>query len=147
MSSHEQSNGGYIRGPQHRNARSIGTPFIWGGLMVLVHHHVKYKEIHGVDEVVLMEKSEHAKLHRRLRKEGRCSVDPKILRRVSHNAHERLNLRRRYKTEWDKDKYLSDEGFRTRDNARGRFYKMCHRHNSIVPRLRPDIISSAMTSN
>ena len=44
--------------------------------MVMVHHHIKYKEIHGVDEVVLMDKGEHAKLHRKLRREYKCNVPP-----------------------------------------------------------------------
>lgn len=31
-----------------------------------VDHHVKYKEIHGVDEVIIMTHREHARLHNRV---------------------------------------------------------------------------------
>ena len=34
----------------------------------LIEHHTKYKEIHGVDETVWITRSEHSKLHIRLRK-------------------------------------------------------------------------------
>jgi hypothetical protein len=33
----------------------------------LIEHHVKYKEIHGVDETIWMTRSEHLLLHARLR--------------------------------------------------------------------------------
>ena len=54
-----------------------------------VHHHIKYKEIHGVDEVVMMERSEHSKLHQRLRREHKCSIPPSTLKRISENACKR----------------------------------------------------------
>lgn len=55
-----------------------------------VNHHVKYKEIHGIDEVVPMEKGEHNRLHRRLRKEGKCNIPQKILAKISVKANARL---------------------------------------------------------
>lgn len=55
----------------------------------MVHHHIKYKEIHGVDEVVLMDKGEHHRLHCRLRREGKCGIQPGILARVSMQANSR----------------------------------------------------------
>jgi hypothetical protein len=60
----------------------------------MVHHHIKYKEIHGVDEVVLMDKGEHCRLHRRLRREGRCNIPPKELSRISCAANGRIGHNR-----------------------------------------------------
>ena len=51
-----------------------------------IHHHTKYKEIHGVDEVVIMERGDHFKLHQRLRKEGKCNISPSVLQRISASA-------------------------------------------------------------
>ena len=65
---------------------------------MLVHHHIKYKEIHGVDEVVMMEKGEHNKLHRRLRREEKCNIPPIILHKISSSA----NSRRGVKRDWHK---------------------------------------------
>ena len=55
-------------------------------IMQVINHHIKYKEIHGVDEVVKMDKSKHSKLHRRLRREGKCNVSPRVLSRISSTA-------------------------------------------------------------
>lgn len=55
----------------------------------IIKHHIKYKEIHGIDEVILMTRSEHFKLHRRLRKEGKCNIPPDDLQRISCNASQR----------------------------------------------------------
>ncbi len=41
---------------------------------MLVEHHIKYKEIHGVDETIWVEKGEHNKLHKRLKKEGGWNI-------------------------------------------------------------------------
>jgi len=57
----------------------------------LVRHHKKYKEIHGVDEIVFIPKSEHQKLHHRLRKEGKCNIPPEELQRISANANHRAD--------------------------------------------------------
>lgn len=54
-----------------------------------VHHHVKYKEIRGVDEIVILTRSEHQKLHARLRKEGKCKVPVKELEKISSLANRR----------------------------------------------------------
>lgn len=53
---------------------------------MLVHHHIKYREIHGVDEVIMMDAGEHQKLHRRLRRDGKCKVPSHILLRISSAA-------------------------------------------------------------
>lgn len=56
---------------------------------MLVQHHIKYEEIHGVDEVVMMTPSDHKKLHNRLRREGQCTVPPSELYKISTAAHRR----------------------------------------------------------
>ncbi len=56
---------------------------------MLVEHHTKYKEIHGIDETVWMPKGEHYKLHNRLRKEGKCNIPVKELERISCLAQKR----------------------------------------------------------
>src|SRR3990172_1537770 len=61
---------------------------------MLVEHHIKYKEIHGVDETVWMEKGEHMKLHKRLRKEGKCKIPVLVLRDISNLANHRARKRR-----------------------------------------------------
>lgn len=84
--------------------------------MVLVEHHVKYKELHGIDKTVWMEISEHIALHRRLRKEGKCNVPRDQLNKISKMAYlrtkkgknnqlkhrkcvHRINYNRKYKKE------------------------------------------------
>jgi hypothetical protein len=92
--------------------------------MMMVHHHVKYKEIHGYDEVILMEKGEHDKLHKRLRKEGRCKISREDLHRISTLARQRSDDYKIYNPR----------------NARIRRQKI----KGILPRIRPDIIEAAL---
>lgn len=61
--------------------------------MKIIQHHVKYKEIHGIDKVVPMEYGEHQHLHHRLRKEGKCNIPKKELHRISHNARARARCK------------------------------------------------------
>jgi hypothetical protein len=56
---------------------------------MFVNHHIKYKEIHGVDEEINMDKGEHDKLHKRLRKEGKCKIPAKKLHEISKAAYYR----------------------------------------------------------
>lgn len=56
---------------------------------MMVQHHVKYEETHGVDEIVMMDYDEHRKLHTRLRKEGKCTIPVKELHAISQAAYER----------------------------------------------------------
>lgn len=60
----------------------------------MVQHHVKYKEIHGEDKIVMMEKSEHIKLHKRLRREGKCNIPACELRKIANKAHDRTPTRK-----------------------------------------------------
>ena len=55
----------------------------------LVQHHVKYKEIHGEDIIKMLSYSEHKKLHIRLRKEGKCTIPVKELKKIVAKAHKR----------------------------------------------------------
>ena len=55
----------------------------------MVEHHVKYSEIHGIDETVWMTKSKHSKLHSRLREEGKCTIPTDELQKISRAAHAR----------------------------------------------------------
>ena len=56
---------------------------------MLVQHHEKYKEIHGEDKIVMMDYAEHKKLHKRLRKEGKCTIPAKELHSIVHAAYRR----------------------------------------------------------
>ena len=55
----------------------------------LVEHHTHYKELHGYDKTVWMEKGEHFALHHRLRKEGKCNIPIKMLAKISNAANNR----------------------------------------------------------
>jgi hypothetical protein len=55
----------------------------------LIQHHVKYKENHGLDETIPMSISEHVKLHRSLRREGKCRIPLERLREISSKARRR----------------------------------------------------------
>lgn len=78
---------------------SVGEPI----MAKLMQHHVKYKEIHGYDEIVIMGYSEHRKLHNKLRREGRCKSPVELLHKVTKTAYARspkgMQLRRAYKKE------------------------------------------------
>jgi len=64
------------------------------GIEHWIQHHVKYEELHGVDEIVWMTNGDHQKLHNRLRRENRCDVLPDDLHKISTIAHRRTD---RYK--------------------------------------------------
>lgn len=55
----------------------------------MIQHHTHYQEIDGYDEIVWMTKSEHLKLHYKLRREGKCNIPPKELAKISAYAHYR----------------------------------------------------------
>lgn len=63
----------------------------------LIEHHVKYKEIHGIDETIWLTTSEHVKLHNRLRKEGKCNVPAEKLAKISQKAYRRTEKHKRYR--------------------------------------------------
>ena len=57
----------------------------------MIEHHTHYKEIHGYDRTVWITKSEHVKLHIRLRNSGKCTVSPKELHRIASAAGNRTD--------------------------------------------------------
>lgn len=62
----------------------------------LIEHHTHYKEIHGYDKTIWLTKSEHVKLHIRLRKESKCNVPVDELHKISSDARERTDKRKKY---------------------------------------------------
>lgn len=62
----------------------------------MVEHHVKYKELHGVDETVWMTVREHKLLHMKLRREGKCTVSSGKLKKISGAARNRTQKVRDY---------------------------------------------------
>lgn len=62
----------------------------------MVQHHVKYEEIHGEDEIVMMTKSDHIKLHKKLRKEGKCNILAKELHAIASAGYNRTHQRIRF---------------------------------------------------
>jgi len=58
---------------------------------MLVEHHVKYREIHGIDETVWLIQSEHVKLHRNLRIERKCNIPANVLKKISQAAYKRTD--------------------------------------------------------
>lgn len=69
---------------------------------MLVEHHVKYKEIHGVDETVFMTTGDHHALHSRLRKAGKCKVPVGDLNKISKAAYKRTEKGRVFDYEYCK---------------------------------------------
>jgi len=56
---------------------------------MLIQHHTKYEEIHGIDEIVMMTMSDHVKFHNKLRKEDKCKIPADELNKISIAAHRR----------------------------------------------------------
>jgi hypothetical protein len=79
---------------------------------MLVEHHIKYKELHGIDETIWMERSEHRKLHERLRKEGKCKVPVKKLETIANKAYDRTEKARKRRREYD-SKFIKRKAFIT----------------------------------
>ena len=73
----------------------------------MVLHHVKYKEIHGYDEIIELSKSDHVKLHARLRKDGKCNIPVDKLRKISNAPSNRIGYRNEKIKEYKKKNYFS----------------------------------------
>ena len=100
---------------------------------MLVEHHVKYKEIHGVDETVWITQSEHKTLHNRLRLEGKCSIPANKLHEISSAAHGRTTKRKeymiRYRQSNERMKYYKEyfKQYEKQNMRKLNFYdNMCH---------------------
>ena len=70
---------------------------IVNGTEQMVEHHTHYKEIHGYDKTVWMTRSEHFKLHQRLRKNGECNVPVDEMKKISMAAHNRTDEAKKYR--------------------------------------------------
>lgn len=68
-----------------RKLKKFGIPI----RITMVQHHTKYAEIHGTDELKDLSLGEHIKLHRRLRREGKCKITVDKLRKISGIANKR----------------------------------------------------------
>ena len=69
---------------------------------MLVEHHTKYKEIHGLDETIWMDKGKHRSLHNRLRKTGKCNIPPEQLELISKHAYTRTEKGKNWEREYRK---------------------------------------------
>lgn len=98
----------------------------------IVRHHIKYKEIHGEDVVIMMEWSEHQKLHYKLRREGKCKIPAETLHKFSQRANNVVNATRYNRNH--RGKYLQYQKW---------YYHFVSPGNLL--KIRPDIISLAMT--
>jgi hypothetical protein len=78
----------------------------------LVQHHIKYKEIHGIDEVVLLTAHEHRLLHKKLRREGKCNIPGEKLREISKIAYSRTNVGKTKRSQYKKNN-IEEIVFRT----------------------------------
>lgn len=88
---------------------------------MLVEHHIKYKEIHGVDKTTWMTMSEHKLLHLSLRRNGKCNIPSETLRVISNKAHSRTKKTKEYRNCFAK-KY-------THDNLYQFMFKTCYPTN------------------
>jgi hypothetical protein len=84
----------------------------------LIEHHVKYKEIHGYDETVWITRSEHLKLHRRLRQESKCNISAKELSKISKAASGRTIKQKEIQKEWVRSNRYKEIQKRYRNEAR-----------------------------
>ena len=81
----------------------------------LEQHHIRYKEIHGEDEIVMLTRSEHKKLHAKLRRTNGNIPDA-----VRWAAHQRSPARKEYYENYCQ----SEQGKRTIKNLREKCYRM-----------------------
>lgn len=58
----------------------------------LEQHHIKYEEIHGEDEIVMLSRSEHRLIHRELRADGAKPIPVNVIQA----AHQRSPERKKY---------------------------------------------------
>lgn len=80
--------------------RNLG---IVNGTEQIVEHHTHYKELHGYDKTVWMTRSEHFKLHQRLRKNSECNVPVDELTKISMAAIHRTDKCKKYDAKREKN--------------------------------------------
>jgi len=88
---------------------------IVNGTEDMVEHHTHYKEIHGYDKTVWITRSEHTKLHQRLRKNGDCNIPADKLKTIALAASGRTDKHKeniaKYQAEYKyKQKKIEYEG-------------------------------------
>lgn len=64
------------------------------------HHHVKYLDIHGVDETKILCISCHRSLHIRLRREGKCNIPSNELLKISNRSSGRSIYGKQHRNEY-----------------------------------------------
>lgn len=90
----------------------------------MVEHHIKYKELHGYDKTVWMTRSEHKKLHNRLRKNGECNVPVDKLTKIAKTAHNRTDKHKKYEGNPERIKSIRDYNLKNVWHKQHRTYMM-----------------------
>lgn len=86
----------------------------------LIQHHIKYKELHEIDEIIMLTPSEHAKLHIKLRKEGKCNVSPDELEKISAKARERSPERKIFRRRYEQSEEGKARSAKYRQSEKGK---------------------------
>lgn len=76
----------------------------------IVEHHTHYKEIHGFDRTIWMDKGEHSKLHHQLRKEGKCNIPADELSKISMAANYRTGKDKKSREKYSQKYHNSKHG-------------------------------------
>lgn len=99
---------------------------------LLIEHHAKYIEIHGIDKSLWMTVSEHRKLHNRLRKEGKCNIPSDELAKISRASKCRTD---RYRERVNKY-YKTDRGMeinrKNQQNIKRKVFSKTLYHNVTI---------------
>lgn len=66
----------------------------------MIEHHVKYKEIHGIDKTIWLTRTEHSRLHSQLREKGGCNISSKELQEISRRAANRTDKGKDYQKKY-----------------------------------------------
>ena len=69
----------------------------------MVEHHTHYKEIHGYDKTVWMTRSDHFKLHQRLRRNSECNVPVDEMKEIAMAAHKRTDKSKKRQAKYHKE--------------------------------------------
>ena len=77
-----------------------------GSERYVVRHHVKYKELHGVDEIIMLCRSCHTKLHQKLRREGKCNIPSNEIWTYSKRARNEYMIKNKIRHTYPKKKYI-----------------------------------------
>jgi hypothetical protein len=73
-----------------RRALNLGDGVNRNPNRMFVQHHVKYKEIDGEDEIVLMSQKAHQMLHAQARRDGEPKVPEWIVRKAGYRSPRKL---------------------------------------------------------